>query len=197
MTWSEWGERPRQQKQPTILIAVALAHDQSLFPEAHHNGSLSFKYIPPVPTVKMVSWLRSMTRHWDAFESEFDLAEAAVVQTLMKAIRDAGSPLDAWEEWLLLVEEAPGVLMVATAANPVPGPSPNGEDGARQGERRGEPEADHLVSFLHHLKPGEGQEILLGFGSLNPADNRLVCVYWDDMLQGLVSSECSRVSVRK
>jgi hypothetical protein len=137
----------------------------------------------------MVSWLRSMTLHWDAFESEFGLAEAAVVQTRMKAIRDAESPLDAWEEWLLSVEEAPGVLMVATATNPVHGPSPNREDGARQGERRGEPEADYLVSFLHHLKPGEGQEIFLGFGSLNPADNRLVCVDWDDMLQGLVSSD--------
>jgi hypothetical protein len=46
MTGSEWSERTRQQKQPTILIAVALAHDQSLSPEAHHNGSLSFKYPP-------------------------------------------------------------------------------------------------------------------------------------------------------
>jgi hypothetical protein len=137
MTGSEWGKRTRLQKQPTILIAVALAHDQLLSPEAHHNGSLSFKYIPPVPTV--VSWLRSMTLHGDAFESEFGLAEAAMVQTRMKAIQDAGSPLDAWEEWLLLVEEAPGVLMVATVTNPVHGPSPSREDGARQGERRGKP----------------------------------------------------------
>ena len=136
----------------------------------------------------MVSWLRSMSLHWDETESKFGLAEAAVVQTRMRAIIDAESPLDAWEEWLLSVEDAPGVLLVATATNPVHGPSPNPEEG-RQGGKGGEPEADYRVSILHHLKPGEGQENFLGFGSLNPADNRLVSIDWEDMLNGLVISD--------
>lgn len=86
-----------------------------------------------------------MSLHWDETESEFGLAEAAAVQSRMRAIIDAESPLDAWEEWLLSVEDAPGVLLVATATNPVHGPSPNPEEG-RQGGRGGEPEANYRVS---------------------------------------------------